>query len=67
MTPTLIDMAGQVIGHWHVLEYAPTREPSGARWLVLCLECKNQQVEKGSNLRRMQRGGFRIVCHGCGR
>lgn len=66
MNPAPIDMAGQIIGNWHVLEYAQTGEKSGARWLVICLECKAQQVEKGSNLRRMQRGGFRIVCGGCG-
>lgn len=67
MNPAPIDMAGQVIGHWHVLEYAPTGLLSGARWWVLCLHCKRQQVEKGSSLRRMQRGGFWLRCGGCGR
>lgn len=66
MNPAPIDMTNKVLGHWHVLEYAPVGLPSGARWWVLCLECKNQQIEKGSNLRRMQRGGFWLRCRECG-
>lgn len=66
MNPAPIDMTGQVIGHWHVLEYAQTGEKSGAAWLVICLNCKAQQIEKGSNLRRMQRGGFWLRCQECG-
>ena len=66
MNTAPIDMTGEIIGHWHVLEYAQTGEKSGARWLVICLECKAQQIEKGSNLRRMQRGGFWLRCLECG-
>ena len=66
LTQSLIDMSGQIVGDFQVLEYAAVKMKSGARWWVKCLRCKHEQIEKGNNLRRAQRGGFWLRCEGCG-
>lgn len=65
--PNAIDMAGAVVPGFQVLEYAQPPAPGGARWWVMCLRCRGQQIERGSNLRRAQRvPAFRIWCKECG-
>jgi hypothetical protein len=66
VSPDFIEMAGQTIGNLQVIDYARTGN-HGAHWVVMCLDCKSQQVERGTNLRKAQKGaGYRIVCKGCG-
>jgi hypothetical protein len=67
MSPDFIEMAGQTIGNLQVVDYAPSGN-HGAHWVVMCLDCKSQQVERGTNLRKAQkRVGWQIVCKGCGK
>jgi hypothetical protein len=66
MSPDFIEMTGQTIGNLQVVDYARTCN-HGAHWVVMCLVCKGQQVERGFNLRKAQkRVDWRIVCKGCG-
>jgi len=65
MSPDFIEMAGQTIGNLQVVDYAPSGN-HGAHWVVMCLNCKSQQVERGTILRKVQRGNRFIVCKGCG-
>jgi ribosomal protein S27E len=65
MSPDFIEMSGETIGNLQVVDYAKVRARR-AYWWVLCLECQHQQAERGTNLRKAQRGAFTIRCKGCG-
>ena len=65
MSPDFIPMDGQTVGSLQVIDYARSGN-HGAHWVLMCLECKGQQIERGTNIRKAQRGGFTITCKGCG-
>lgn len=65
MSPDFIEMAGQTVGTLQVIDYAKSSN-HGAWWVVLCLECKNQQIERGTKIRQAQKRGRFMLCKGCG-
>ena len=65
MSPDFIEMTGQTIGNLQVVDYARSSN-HGAHWVVVCLECKSQQIERGSKIRQAQRYGRFMLCKECG-
>lgn len=66
MSQTLIDMTGQSVGQFQIIEYAESRG-HGAFWWLLCLRCHTQRMARGTNIRKAQRRPeFQIECKGCG-
>lgn len=51
--PSLIDLTGKRFGRWTVLEKAPSKGKSGARWVCKC-ECGTVKEIQGQTLRRGQ-------------
>lgn len=59
-------MEGRNIGHLHVLH----REASNGRramWRVRCTDCAHRFIASGTNLRKAERGEWRVACPGCER
>lgn len=61
-----MSMSNRKIGHFLVLEQAPS---SGRRamWWVICTDCARQFTAGGTNLRKAERGAWRVCCPGCER
>ena len=48
----LIDLTGQIIGNWEVLERGPNTKAGGAQWLCKCTLCnKTIKLVTSHNLR----------------
>ena len=66
MSDAPIDMTGQRVANWLVVEYAAT-DARRAYWWLLCLRCHGQKRARGTNIRKAQRSkAYRIECKGCG-
>jgi hypothetical protein len=65
--PPLIDMIGQAIGRYVVVEHAPRRGSTArAWWWTLCTGCGEQYAIPGNRLRKMQRDpGAMWRCERC--
>lgn len=58
-----ISMSGRMIGSLHVLDRAPSMARHAA-WWVRC-EQGHEWIERGDNLRRMERGKWQTLCLEC--
>ena len=65
MSPDFIEMAGQTVGTMQVVDYAKSSN-QGAHWVVMCLACKAQQIERGTKIRQAQSGRRVMSCKECG-
>ena len=60
----VIPMAGRVIGHFHVLDRAPSNGHR-AMWWVRCSDCRAEFLASGGNLRKAEAGRWTVLCPGC--
>lgn len=48
----MIDMTGQIFGHWYVLGFSYLDEKKRAYWKCKCNICGRTKAVRGDNLRR---------------
>jgi hypothetical protein len=63
MPEMAIDMIGQTIGGYVVVERGPSWR--GAHWWCLCLTCQDQSLIRGTDLRKVADGRRVWYCRTC--
>jgi hypothetical protein len=65
VNPQPIDMTGQTIAGYVVVEQGPSRTGRGAHWWCMCMGCREQVLIRGSKLRKLALGQWRWHCRAC--